>query len=55
MASDGAASCDGTTAEVMASVDSTDEGATYVIADVTCDDAWVAMPVSDAPALPEWA
>jgi hypothetical protein len=54
MAPDATASSDGTAAEVMASVDSSSDGASFVIADVTRDDAWLAMPVAEAPALPEW-
>ena len=36
--------------DVMASVDAND----YVIADISEDDAWIAMGVTDAPALRMW-
>lgn len=38
-------------AEVMASVDDAD---TFIIADITCDDAFVTAPLEDAATLPEW-
>ena len=42
--------------EVVASVDDAGSGSgqEYVIADITEDGAWLAMDVSDAPALRAW-
>jgi histidinol dehydrogenase len=42
-----------TNAEVMASVE---EGPTetLVIADISCDDAYLTAPLADAATLPEW-
>ena len=40
--------------EVVASVDDAGSGQEYVIADITEDGAWLAMDVSDAPALRAW-
>ena len=36
--------------EVMAAVD----GDTYLIADVSSDDAWLSMPTDDTPALADY-
>ncbi|WP_423743654.1 hypothetical protein V5735_11525 (plasmid) [Haladaptatus sp. SPP-AMP-3] len=40
--------------EVMASVDDDGEAERLVIADVSRDDAWICMRVSDTAALPNW-
>ncbi|MFB6250527.1 MAG: hypothetical protein ABEI27_02375 [Halobellus sp.] len=48
------AASDASRAEVMASVDSTSGKSEFIIADITCDDAWLSMRVSDAPSLDEW-
>jgi hypothetical protein len=40
--------------EVMASVDSGPARPEFIIADVSQDDAWLSMPVSEAPSLREW-
>jgi hypothetical protein len=41
--------------EVMASVDSTSSpSAEFIIADITCDDAWVSVRADDAPLLDDW-
>jgi len=42
-----------TDAEIMASVE---EGTTdtFVVADVSCDDAYMTVPLVDAASLPEW-
>ncbi len=42
-----------TNAEVMASVE---EGPTetLVLADISCDDAYLTVPLADAASLPEW-
>ena len=45
---------DASHAEVMASVDSGSARPEFVIADVSRDDAWLSMPVSEAPSLREW-
>lgn len=45
---------DGSSAEVMASVESSPRSATFIIADISCDDAWVSMGADDAPTLDEW-
>ncbi len=41
-------------AEVMAAVDEGERCSRYVIADVSTDDAWLAMPEGEAASLPEW-
>ncbi|MFB6092945.1 MAG: hypothetical protein ABEK02_08055 [Haloquadratum sp.] len=46
---------DASRAEVMASVDSTPAQAEFIIADVSCDDAWLSMRASEAPSLRDWA
>ncbi|MDG5778367.1 hypothetical protein VB773_03725 [Haloarculaceae archaeon H-GB2-1] len=40
-------------AEVMASVE---EGPTeqFIVADITCDDAYLSVPLADAASLPAW-
>ncbi|WP_276273410.1 DUF7556 family protein [Haloarcula litorea] len=43
----------GTDAEVMASVEE-GETDTLIIADVSTDDAYLTLPLSEAAALPEW-
>jgi len=40
--------------DVMAAVDRSAGVSTYVIADVSVDDAWLAMPVAEALALSAW-
>ena len=40
--------------EVMAAVDRSGTVPTFVIADVSVDDAWLAVTEADALALPEW-
>ena len=40
--------------EVMASVDTAPGRSQFIIADVTCDDAWVAVRLEEASTLPEW-
>jgi hypothetical protein len=42
-------------AEVMASVDSSPSGSEFIIADISRDEAWVSMRVEDAPSLRDWA
>jgi len=46
---------DASRAEVMASVDSTPAHSEFIIADISRDDAWLSMRVSEAPSLDEWA
>ena len=41
-------------AEVIASVDDADRSPTFIIADVSRDEAWVSVRESDAPILTEW-
>ena len=41
-------------AEVMASVDDDGDEARLVIADITCDNAWISMPVANAASVPNW-
>ncbi|MDQ2056139.1 MULTISPECIES: hypothetical protein [Halobellus] len=50
-----AAASDASRAEVMASVDSTPAQSEFIIADISRDDAWLSMRVSEAPSLDEWA
>jgi len=38
-------------AEVMASVE---DDETLVVADISCDDAYLTVPLADAASLPEW-
>ena len=45
---------DASSTEVMASVDSAPGRSQFIIADVTCDDAWMAVRLEEASALPEW-
>jgi|AntRauTorcE11898_2_1112593.scaffolds.fasta_scaffold27338_2 hypothetical protein len=40
--------------EVMASVEPGSTSDTYILADITRDDAFVTLPLEDAAALPEW-
>ncbi len=40
--------------EVMASIDDAHDEERVVIADVTTDDAWIAMPLRNAASLPDW-
>jgi hypothetical protein len=46
---------DASRAEVMASVDSTPSQSEFVIADISRDDAWLSMRLSEAPSLRDWA
>lgn len=39
---------------VMASIDGEREDERLIIADVSRDEAWIAMPMGDAPALSTW-
>lgn len=41
-------------AEVMASVDTNGRTRRLIIADVSCDDAWIAAPIGDAVTISEW-
>ncbi|QSG07902.1 DUF7556 family protein [Halapricum desulfuricans] len=41
-------------AEVMASVETGPAGETFILADITRDDAYVTAPLQDAATLPEW-
>ncbi len=41
-------------AEVMASVDDDGDGERLVIADITCDSAWISMPVANTASIPDW-
>ncbi|MBB6647323.1 DUF7556 family protein [Halobellus ruber] len=45
---------DASNTEVMASVDSASAQPEFVIADVSRDDAWLSVPVAEAPSLREW-
>ena len=38
----------------MASVETTASARTLIIADITCDDAWLTMEESEAPTLENW-
>jgi hypothetical protein len=40
--------------DVVSSVDGEGSSKEYVIADITADDAWLAMEADDAPDLPSW-
>lgn len=40
--------------EVMASIDDAHDELRVIIADVTTDDAWLAMPICDAASLSDW-
>jgi len=54
MSVDATVPSDGSNAEVMASVESSPAHATFIIADITTDEAWLSMGVDDAPALDDW-
>ena len=41
-------------AEVMASIDGPASSPSYIIADISCDDAWLSVQATDAPVLAEW-
>ncbi|MFW6018516.1 MAG: DUF7556 family protein [Halapricum sp.] len=41
-------------AEVMASVETGPTGETFILADITRDDAYVTLPLAAAATLPEW-
>jgi hypothetical protein len=49
------AASDASRAKVMASVDSTPSGLEFIIADISCDDAWLSMCETEAPSLRDWA
>ncbi|MGM0592155.1 MAG: DUF7556 family protein [Halobacteriota archaeon] len=53
MAIDATASVDAST-EVMASVDPSTSGSQFIIADISCDNAWLSMQYGDAPSLQDW-
>lgn len=40
--------------DVVSSVDGEGSRQEYVIADITADEAWLAMRADDAPTLPNW-
>lgn len=44
----------GGTGEIMAAIDRSEAVAQYVIADLSCDGAWLAMPAAAACSLPAW-
>lgn len=50
----GSSSLGASSPEVMASVDDASGTPEYVIADVSEEDAWLAMSAADAPELPAW-
>ena len=50
----GATRYDPTAGRVMASIDAERGVERLIIADVSRDDAWIAMPVGDAPHLTDW-
>ena len=54
MTQNATAMADASHVEVMASVDSTPAQPEFIIADISRDDAWLSMPVSEAPSLREW-
>ena len=45
---------DGSDAEVMASTDGAAGTPSYIIADISRDDAWLSVREADAPVLAEW-
>ncbi|WP_164974722.1 DUF7556 family protein [Halegenticoccus tardaugens] len=45
---------DASSPEVMASVNPSPCGDELVIADISCDDAWLSLRADDAPVLPDW-
>ena len=45
---------DGSDAEVMASIDGASGSLSYIIADISRDDAWLSVSETDAPVLAEW-
>lgn len=40
--------------DVMAAVDQSGSIPTFIVADVTADDVWIAMPEEQAPSLADW-
>lgn len=44
----------GDTETIMASIDGDSEAEQLIIADVSRDEAWIAMPMAEAPALSHW-
>lgn len=40
--------------EVMASIDASSSSPSYIIADISRDDAWLSAAAADAPVLAEW-
>ncbi|MDR9412690.1 MAG: hypothetical protein RI531_08775 [Haloferacaceae archaeon] len=55
MASNAAARSDVSAGEIVASVDGSATHPAFIIADITRDDAWMAMPHDAAPRLTDWA
>lgn len=51
---DAALSPHGSGSSVMASIDGDREAERLIIADVSRDEAWIAMPMQDAPSLSRW-
>lgn len=47
-------SAGGDEATIMAAVDGTGEDEQFVIADTSCDDAWLAMSADESPELEMW-
>jgi hypothetical protein len=45
---------DGSHAEIMASIESSTRQRTFIIADITRDDAWLSMGAAEAPTLDDW-
>ncbi len=45
---------DTSNAEVLASVDSTPSRPEFIIADISCDDAWLSVRADEAPDLTDW-
>lgn len=45
---------DGSDVEVMASIDASSSNPSYIIADISRDDAWVSVREADARVLTEW-
>jgi hypothetical protein len=42
------------TDDVMASVDNVGTTKKLIIADISCDDSWISLPVTEAVSLPNW-
>ena len=54
MATNAAARSEVSAGEIVASVDGSATHPAFIIADITRDDAWMAMPLDAAPRLSEW-